>query len=99
MKRISTACLRNLEVINLCGGEKLGYPCDFELDIDGGRILAIIVPICEGGAFLSKKDEYVIPWCDIECIGEDAILIKMQRSQLEGCRCAPKSTKKRGFFK
>ena len=85
MMRISTACLRELEVINLCGGAKLGYPCDFEIDVESARILAIIV-CCSGGMPLfSKKEEYIIPWRLIECIGEDAILVKLSDSDLSVC--------------
>ena len=98
MRKISTTDLRQLEVINLCGGERLGYPCDFEFDMESGKILSLIVPICDGG-FFGKKEEFIIPWCNIECIGEDAILIKMTREAIGNCSCLQKSSKKRGFFK
>ena len=93
MMRISTACLRELEVINLCGGARLGYPCDFEIDAESAKILAIIV-CCGGGMPLfSKKEEYIIPWRMIECIGEDAILVKLSEGELSAC-CSTK--KQRG---
>lgn len=98
MKRISTATLRELEVINLCGGERLGYPCDFEIDLDDGRILALIVQPTGSFSIFGKKDEIVIPWCNIECIGEDAILVKIQYSDHLNNRCSCKVGKKRGFF-
>ena len=85
MSKISTAELRELEVINLCTGAKLGYPCDFEIDIQNARILAIIV-CCGGGVpFFSKREEYIIPWRMIECIGEDAILVKISNGELSDC--------------
>lgn len=85
MMRVSTAHLRELEVINLCGGARLGYPCDFEIDIENARILAIIV-CCSGGIPLFfKKEEYIIPWRQIECIGEDAILVKLSDADLSAC--------------
>ena len=34
MRRIKMSELCSLEVINLCGGERLGYPSDFEIDLD-----------------------------------------------------------------
>ncbi len=98
MKVIGTAALRELEVINLCGGERLGYPCDFEIDIDDGKIISLIVSCCEGG-FLAKSEERIIPWCRIECIGEDAILVKLTNDDISGGCCAPKTGKKRGFFR
>ena len=76
MRRICASDLEKREVINLCTGQKIGYICDYELDVDCGQILAIIVSSDSGIPFLSKKDEYAIPWCKIECIGEDTILIK-----------------------
>ena len=97
MKRISTADLRCLEVINLCGGERLGYPCDFEFDLDDGRVLSLVVNNCGSMSLFSKKDEIVIPWCHVECIGEDAILVRIKQNELSGCSC--KGSKKRGFFR
>ncbi len=87
MRRISTADLRELEVINLCGGECLGYPCDFEIDLDDGRILAFTVTGRGQGfsLFCRDKEEYLIPWCKIECIGEDAILVKLPQNELSSC--------------
>lgn len=91
MHSISTARLRDLEVINLCGGEKLGYPCDFELDIDDARILAMVVEgVAQGFALFSEREQYVIPWRYIECIGEDAILVRLDGTRTEECRCADK---------
>lgn len=99
MKKISTAALRELEVINLCGGERIGYPCDFEFDLDDERILSIIVPSSESVSIFGKREEYVIPWCKVECIGEDAILIKMPQNEIADCCCSSKGVKKRGWFK
>ncbi len=89
MHKISTAELREKEVINLCGGERLGYPCDFEFDLDDGRITAIIVPEGSGISWLGKREEFIIPWCRIECIGEDAVLVKIPQNELtlNGCSC------------
>lgn len=98
VKAISTATLRELEVINLCGGERLGYPCDFEIDIDDGRIISLIVSCCEGSIF-GKREERTVPWCKIECIGEDAILVKLSHDDIAGGCCAPRVGKKRGIFR
>ena len=86
MRRTSTVELRQREVVNLCNGEKLGYPCDFELDTDDGRILSLIVSSCDDCFSLwGSREEYVIPWCKIECIGEDTILVKIPPSELSCC--------------
>ncbi len=95
MRRISTADLRDLEVINLCGGELLGYPRDFEMDLDCGSILALVVaPAGKVFSFFVEKEDYVIPWCKIECIGEDAILVKLDHNDLGACKTC-KNKKKR----
>ncbi|MBQ8407252.1 MAG: YlmC/YmxH family sporulation protein [Clostridia bacterium] len=94
MRKISMSELSEREVINLCGGERLGYPCDFEIDLDDGKILSITVSDSGGWSLFCKKTEYVIPWCKIECIGEDAILIKIPQNELccsdNGCRTGKK---------
>ena len=87
MRKISTVELRRLEVINLCGGERLGYPCELEIDLDCGQILSLIVPINNGFSLFGKKEEYVIPWCKIECIGEDAILVKINHDEIFRGEC------------
>ncbi len=96
MKKISTEDLRRLQVINLCGGELLGYTQDFEIDLDDGKILSLLV--CESGfSLFGKREEYVIPWCRIECIGEDAILVKIPQNELlcsgNSCHSGRKSKK------
>ena len=95
MRKVSTADLRHLEVINLCGGERLGYACDFEIDLDCGQILSIIIPVECGFSPFSKKEEYIIPWCKIECIGEDAILVKIPQNELLRCDCQRRGRKSR----
>ena len=92
MRKMFTDEFRCLEVINLCGGERLGFPSELEIDLECGNIIAFTV-VREGCgfSFFCEREEYVIPWCKIECIGEDAILVKMNRSDL----CAAQ----RGKFK
>ena len=99
MRKMSTDELRELEVINLCGGEKLGYPCEFEIDIDDARILSFTVPKNSGISLFGKKDELMIPWCKIECIGEDAILVKIPQNEMSNCECFCKTGRKGRFFK
>lgn len=93
MRRMSTRDLRELEVVNLCSGEKIGYPCDFEFDLECGQILAIVVPVCDGFSFFSKRQDCIIPWNKIECIGEDTILVKL--TEREASCCEGKGRKKK----
>ena len=77
MERMNTFDLREKEVINLCDGAKLGYPCDFEFNTSDGRITAIVIPRPSGFLGLSHANDLIIPWNKIERIGEDAILVRL----------------------
>ena len=95
MRSISTELLRELEVINLCDGEKLGYICDLEIDLDDARVLAIVVERSSAGfSLFADKERHVIPWCYIECIGEDTVLVKLDNTQKNDCNCCSKSKKR-----
>ena len=97
MKRCSTADLRNLEIINLCDGARLGYACDFEFDREDARILALVIPGSCGFLGWGKEDDLVIPWNMIECIGEDTILVKMTSQELSCCVCSRHKGKRSRF--
>lgn len=89
MKICSTVILRELEVVNVCTGEKLGYPTDFEFSSDDARLCALVIPKDQGFLGFGKQTDYVIPWCKIECIGEDTILVKLSAPELSSC-CQPR---------
>ena len=80
MERFNTCSLREKEVINLCDGMRLGCPDDFEVNVCDGRIISIIVPRPSGFLGLSHSNDLVIPWCKIECIGEDTILVRLSEN-------------------
>ena len=72
--------LRDREIINMSDGRRLGPIKDIDLDLEMGRIQAIILPGFDGGRILSifgKNDEIVIPWENIRRIGVDAILVEL----------------------
>lgn len=94
MKFISTAELREKDVINLCDGVRLGCPTDFEVDVSCGRIATIIVA-CDDSLFgFGKRDEMMIPWDKIKCIGEDAILVSLDANELQCCTKEKRKKKK-----
>ena len=97
MERFSTCELREKEVVNMCDGVKLGCPVDFEFNICDGRITALI--ISGGGGFLGlcRDDDIIIPWNKIECIGSDAILVKIDGDKGSCYSCGGKKRKK-GFL-
>ena len=82
MERFSTCDLREKEVINLCDGTKLGCPTDFEFDGCDGRITAIVIRLPSGFLGLGQSKDIIIPWNKIECIGADAILVKLAHGDI-----------------
>jgi YlmC/YmxH family sporulation protein len=72
-----TSELREREVVNVIDGRRLGLASDLEIEIETGRIKAIVVP--GPGKFLKlfgKSEEFVIPWEWIKKIGVDVILVE-----------------------
>jgi len=94
VKRFSTVDLRQLEIINLCDGARLGYACDFEFDCEDARILALVITGSCGFFGFGREDDLIIPWNKIECIGEDTILVKLTSQDISCCTCSRRKTKK-----
>ena len=80
MNICNTDDIRKKEIINLCDGSRLGSATDFEISVCDARILALII---HTGTWLGigKGESIVIPWENIECIGEDTILVKLESLQ------------------
>ena len=85
MRELTTADLFSMEVINLCDGGKLGYPSALEFCAEDGKITALLIPRDCGLLSLGKTERYRIPWCRIECIGEDTVLVKLTAAELTSC--------------
>ena len=69
--------LRNKDVINVCNGKCLGPVCDVEVDVCTGRLTAIFVPASNKLISFGKTKNLRIPWCDINKIGVDTILVTL----------------------
>ncbi|MEA4846520.1 MAG: YlmC/YmxH family sporulation protein [Clostridiaceae bacterium] len=68
--------LKQREVININDGRRLGIVYDVEIDMEEGRIDALVIP--GTGRILglfSKESDIVVNWADIRKIGADVILI------------------------
>lgn len=96
MKIIDTATLGEKNVINLCDGKCLGFVCDVQFTKDEGKIVALIVPKDTGIFSFGKCEKIIIPWDKIECIGEDAILVRISPSE---CCCQENGKGKRRFMR
>lgn len=69
------------DVVNVADGRKLGNIGDIDININTGKIEAVII----GGAgkvlgFFGKDEEMVIPWKNILKIGEDVILVRYKET-------------------
>ena len=94
MERFSTSSLRYKDIINLCDGTNLGNPDDFEFNSCDGRITALIVEGKKGIFGIGSTNDIIIPWCKIECIGDDAILVRLKKEDFQYCACDQKNGKK-----
>ena len=83
MSIISTSDLRKKEIINMCDGARLGCASDFEFETCTAVITGLILKNNSGFLGLGSMDKVVIPWCKIECIGEDTILVRFSSDELE----------------
>ncbi len=71
----SLNAMRNMEVIDVLTGTKIGFIRDFKIDCDENKIVALILP-GEMKSWFAKEDEKEILWSDIVKIGTDVILVK-----------------------
>ncbi|MFZ5944126.1 MAG: YlmC/YmxH family sporulation protein [Bacillota bacterium] len=69
--------LQEREIINVIDGRRLGPIKDIDIDVETGRITALILP--GASRFLNifnKKEDYIVPWEKIIRIGIDVILVE-----------------------
>jgi len=71
------------DVVNVANGKKLGNIGDIDINVQTGKINAVII----GGTgkvlgFFGREEDIVIPWKNILKIGEDVILVRHQESQV-----------------
>ena len=80
--RFSDLC--NKEVINVNDCRCLGNVRDIEIDIDCGKVIAIIVP--GPGKYLGcfvREFDFCIPWVKIIRIGPDIILVDLDEHEMK----------------
>ena len=70
------ADLKNKQVVCIKNGCVLGYIYDIEFNTSDGSLTAIIIP---GRPrfffFFGHEDDIVIPWSEIEVIGQETVLV------------------------
>ncbi len=95
MECMNTCELRKKDVINLCGGARLGHVTELEFDVCDGRILSVTVTGECGFLGFGGEERFQVPWGRIECIGADAVLVKLAAAELDGCRCSGERERRR----
>lgn len=71
--------LKDKQVISVKDGAVLGFVSDVELDIENGRLTAVIIPgRSRGLGLFGREGDIIIPWEKIEVIGNDSILVNFE---------------------
>ena len=73
----SLNAMRNMEVIDILTGTKIGFIKDFKINCDNNKIISLILP-GEIKSWFGKEDEKEILWKDIIKIGTDVILVNIK---------------------
>jgi YlmC/YmxH family sporulation protein len=79
-KVVKVSDLRMREVINIADGRRMGPIKDIDIDLEQGRVSAIILP-GQSSRFLGlfgREEEIIVPWHKIKKIGLDVILIDLR---------------------
>lgn len=73
---IALSQLRQMEIIDIREGRRLGFISDIIFNEDFTKIDSLVMPISSGiFSFFKKKEELQIKWSQIKTIGIDIILI------------------------
>lgn len=69
--------LRDKEVIDIRSGTRYGYVGDLEIDLETGKVSALVIPgRLRLFGLLGREREQVFPWGAVQRIGEDIILVE-----------------------
>jgi len=64
------------EVISVSDGTRLGYVQDVEIQLETGKVSAIVIPgRLRLLGLLGREQDVVIPWEKIQRVGDDIILV------------------------
>ena len=78
------------EVICVNDGRRLGFISDARVELPEGNIVAIIVPgPCRFFGLWGRRDDYVIPWCNICKMGPDIVLVDIKPDDCRIPRAKP----------
>lgn len=91
MVRISDFQMK--DVINVADGKKLGNVTDIDINLNTGKIQAVVI----GGmgrvlGLFGKEEDTVIPWTNILKIGQDVILVRVAGLPLQTTQAGQENT-------
>ena len=66
--------LRQMEIIDINSGSKMGYIKDLKVDCDDYRIISILMPT-QKSSWFNKNNSIEIPWEKVKKVGVDVILV------------------------
>jgi YlmC/YmxH family sporulation protein len=66
--------LRQMEIIDINSGSKMGYIKDLRVDCEEYRIISILLPT-QKSSWFNKNNSIEIPWEKVKKIGIDVILV------------------------
>jgi YlmC/YmxH family sporulation protein len=66
--------LRQMEIIDINSGSKMGYIKDLKVDCEEYRIISIMLPT-QKSSWFNKNNSIEIPWEKVKKIGVDVILV------------------------
>jgi len=76
MIKISDLRLRG--VVNIVDGRRLGVIKDIELDLEVGKVKALVLPGTNRlMSFFGRNEDVIVPWEKIRTIGVDVILVEI----------------------
>jgi sporulation protein, ylmC/ymxH family len=77
--RVRLSDLQNKDIVNTIDGRNVGNIIDVKIDQINGAILSLVVePNKKMISFMNRGVEEEISWKNIERIGEDVILVRLE---------------------
>lgn len=83
---IKISDLRDREIVNILDGRRMGPIKDIILDLEKGKINALVLPGINGGRILGifgRSEDVVVPWEKINRIGVDVVLVEALGQHIE----------------
>ncbi|PYZ93228.1 YlmC/YmxH family sporulation protein [Salipaludibacillus keqinensis] len=70
--------LQAKDIVNLADGKLLGHLTDIDIDLEKGRVVAIVIGGSRMKNLFQKDEETIVPWKNIVKIGSDVILVRVE---------------------